>query len=166
MNQHIHYRDNATRYFLDTEFMEDGKTIELLSLGIVCADGREFYAVNSEADHSHANDWVKANVLPHLGTGPYMTRAGIRDELLRFFPGHGNPEVWGYYSDYDWVLFCQLFGRMVDLPNFFPQFCMDLKQLSVELGSPRHPKQVGTEHNALNDARWNRDLFNYLRTVP
>jgi len=38
--------------------------------------------------------------------------------------------------------------------------------LSVELGSPRHPKQVGTEHNALNDARWNRDLFNYLRTVP
>ena len=28
------------KYWLDTEFMEDGKTIDLLSIGIVREDGR------------------------------------------------------------------------------------------------------------------------------
>lgn len=34
------------RYFFDTEFYEDGKTIDLVSIGIVAEDGRELYAVN------------------------------------------------------------------------------------------------------------------------
>jgi hypothetical protein len=29
------------RYWLDTEFIEDGKTIDLISIGIVAEDGRE-----------------------------------------------------------------------------------------------------------------------------
>lgn len=32
------------KYFLDTEFHEDGKTIDLISIGIVAEDGREYYA--------------------------------------------------------------------------------------------------------------------------
>lgn len=166
-NQRIHYRDDRTRYFFDTEFMEDGKTVELLSIGIVCDDGREYYAINSEADRSKANDWVKANVLPHLpaeGSGWWKTREVIRDEIVRFIrAGKRAPEFWAYFADYDWLVFCQLFGRMVDLPQGFPQFCMDLKQLAVELGSPPLPQQVGTEHHALDDARTNRALFDMLR---
>jgi hypothetical protein len=36
----------------------------------------------------------------------------------------------GYYSDYDWVVFCWLFGKMMDLPTSsgFPMYCYDLKQ--------------------------------------
>lgn len=37
-------------------------------------------------------------------------------------------EFYGYYSDYDWVLFCSLFGKMIDLPKGFPMYCRDLKQ--------------------------------------
>lgn len=37
-------------------------------------------------------------------------------------------EFYGYYSDYDWVVFCWLFGRMIDLPKSFPMYCIDLKQ--------------------------------------
>lgn len=37
-----------TRYFYDTEFIEDGRTIELISIGIVADDGREYYAVNGD----------------------------------------------------------------------------------------------------------------------
>ena len=33
------------RYFYDTEFLEDGETIDLISIGIVAEDGREYYAV-------------------------------------------------------------------------------------------------------------------------
>jgi inhibitor of KinA sporulation pathway (predicted exonuclease) len=29
-------------------------------------------------------------------------------------------------------------------------------------GNPQHPKQTGTEHNALEDARWNKQLYDFL----
>lgn len=39
-----------------------------------------------------------------------------------------NIEFYGYYADYDWVVFCWLFGKMKDLPKGFPMYCIDLKQ--------------------------------------
>jgi len=56
------------RYFYDTEFLEDGHTIELISIGIVCDDGREYYAVNSDMpkDRIRQDDWLCQNVVPHL----------------------------------------------------------------------------------------------------
>ena len=38
------------RIFYDTEFLDDGKTIDLISIGMVAEDGRELYAVSSEFD--------------------------------------------------------------------------------------------------------------------
>ncbi len=38
------------RYFYDCEFIEDGRTIELVSIGVVDENGREFYAVSTEFD--------------------------------------------------------------------------------------------------------------------
>ena len=35
------------RYFYDTEFIEDGTTIDLVSIGVVDETGREFYAVST-----------------------------------------------------------------------------------------------------------------------
>ena len=54
------------KYFYDTEFIEDGKTIDLISIGIVCEDGREYYAQSVEFDESKASEWVKENVLNGL----------------------------------------------------------------------------------------------------
>ncbi len=54
---------------------------------------------------------------------------------------------------------------MMDLPEGWPKFCRDLKQLSVDLGSPKHPPDPEGEHDALIDARWNRDLYNFLDNV-
>src|SRR5712675_2913217 len=54
------------RYFFDTEFYEDGKTIDLISIGIVAEDGREFYAVSQDAQLHRVSDWVRSNVLPRL----------------------------------------------------------------------------------------------------
>lgn len=54
--------------FYDLEFLEDGRHIELISIGMVCDDGREYYAVNSEApwEKIRENDWLIRNVLPSL----------------------------------------------------------------------------------------------------
>lgn len=169
------------RYWIDTEFIEDGKTIDLISIGMVSEDGREFYAENSEADFSKASDWVQDNVLHHLwsrcidrneankwirdgGKGGLMNRRGIVSDLMVFVVGE-KPEIWGYYADYDWVVFCQLFGTMMDLPKGFPMYCRDIKQLCDELGNPELPKQTKGEHHALADARWNKQAWEFLQSL-
>ena len=183
------------RYYLDTEFIEDGRTIDLISIGLVAEDGREFYACSTEAQLHRADDWVRANVLPKLppyGGAEWKKRADIRDELLRFLgyklPGNATesalvqafgvdpiappaskPELWAYFADYDWVAFCQLFGRMIDLPKGMPMFCMDLKQWAKQLGVDKStagwPVQESEQHDAIADARWNRQLHAFLTSV-
>lgn len=139
------------RIWFDTEFIEDGKTIDLLSIGMVNEAGDKLYMENAECDRSKASDWVKVNVLPHLN-GPLYDRAQIA-KSIRSFAG-GNPEFWAYYADYDWVALCQLYGTMMDLPDGWPMYCRDLKQLAddkdADLSSISNPQ----EHNALADAIW------------
>ncbi len=156
------------KYFFDTEFIEDGKTIDLLSIGIVAEDGRELYLRNTEADLDRANPWVMSNVFPSLGvsvdgtkTGKWFTREAIVLAILEFI-GDGKPEFWAYYADYDWVVLCQLFGRMIDLPKGWPMYCNDLKQRCKSMGDPELPKQDSTEHHALSDARWVKTAYLWL----
>jgi len=84
-----------------------------------------------------------------------------------------KPEFYAYYADYDWVVFCQLFGTMMDLPKGFPMYCKDLKQTLDEeiynhdwnlLQDSRYPKQTN-EHNALTDAKWNYELYKFIQTL-
>jgi hypothetical protein len=156
------------RYFIDAEFDERGSRfpITLLSLAIVAEDGESIYMINSEADHTSVNDWVKENVLPHLYVGGGLDHPcslkEMRERILCFC-SDPKPEFWGYYADYDWVVFCQVFGAMVNLPKGWPMFCRDIKQWQVDLGCPQLPKQSSKEHNALNDARWNLAAWTFLR---
>ena len=55
---------------------------------------------------------------------------------------------WGYFPAYDWVVFSWLFGNMDELPFHFPQLCLDIKQLAIELGDPELPHQIGARHHA------------------
>lgn len=165
------------KYFLDTEFIEDGKTIDLISIGIVAEDGRELYLGNRHCDFSKASQWVKANVLAPMGfdfssanipmrpIDPHfwLTKEMIAGKVIDFCQrANSKPEFWAYYADYDWVAFCQLFGTMMDLPKGFPRYCRDIKQECDRLGNPKLPKQGKGEHNALDDARWNRKAFDFL----
>lgn len=156
------------RYYLDTEFYEDGHTIDLISIGVVREDGASMYAVSREARLDRVSDWVRDNVLPHLplyGSPEWMTRAEIRAAVDAFTrpPDGSKPEVWAYFADYDWIVLCQLFGTMMDLPEHLPRFCMDLKQLAFERGDPKLP-EVENEHNALADARWNMRVHRLLES--
>lgn len=173
MKQTIRYYDNTVRCFVDTEFIEDGQTIDLISIGAVRSDGAEYYAVSTDAKLHLASTWVRENVIPKLP--PYSDRAWrpreqIAKELTAFMGLSFSPskqdmvkEIWGYYADYNWVVIAQLYGTMMQLPSHFPKYCLDLKQLSYMLGNPTHPPKPEGEHNALVDARWNRDLFAWLR---
>ena len=145
-----------TKYYIDTEFIEYPCTIDLISIGIACVDGREYHAISSEFDGSKAIQWVKDNVIAKLDPSvPRLSREQIRGEIIAFI-GDTKPEFWGYYADYDWVAFCWLFGSMIDLPKQFPKHCNDLKQEADRLAFPRdkNPPQVD-DHDALADAKWN-----------
>lgn len=152
------------RFWFDTEFLEDGKTIELISIGIVSEDGLRYYAENSEYDLSKSHKWLEENVHPHLlGGAALKSRKQIADEVKRFL-GY-RPEIWAYYGAYDWVVFCQLYGRMIDLPVKqlkWPMYVMDVKQFADDLGNPTLPKHEGKTHHALADALWTKHAWEYL----
>jgi hypothetical protein len=173
------------RYFYDTEFLEDGYSVDLISIGMVSEDGREFYAVSTEFDTARVarNKWLMDNVMSSIQYETYTTcdgygfpirhdlritdkaaksREEIRDGILEFTKDTW-PEFWAWYGAYDHVALCQLFGRMIDLPKRFPMFTMDLKQWHKEAGSPDMPKQPEGLHNALEDAKWNVVRYNYLK---
>lgn len=207
------------KYFIDTEFIEGfhkplfGKRrhfIDLISIGIVCEDGREYYAISKEYRFKDADKWVQDNVIIPMYTQEisgfkrdYIKKEDfhkyipngksnddIRSKLFQFItcPKGDTVEFYGYYSDYDWVLLCSLFGRMIDLPKGFPMYCVDLKQMideranKIEVSTvirgvntfdekldflkkhPEYPKQKD-EHNALADAKWNHELFKFLKKI-
>jgi hypothetical protein len=148
------------KWFLDTEFHEDGRVIDLISIALVCEDGREYYAVSSDFNPDDCSDWVKSNVLPYLPPrATWKTRAEIASEIEALvLSDEFRPEFWAYFADYDWVALCQLYGRMIDLPKGFPFYCNDLKQEMARLQFPKPPGPAN-EHDALVDARWNRNLY-------
>lgn len=214
--------------FIDTEFIEGfrkplfGKRrhfIDLISIGIKCEDGREYYAISKEFNYKDADEWVKKNVILPIvqeSVKKYNEQAKrlnmvfrdkprdldvsaitvvqkfegktleqIKIEIIRFLSEKGGVymledsklpehalfegiEFWAYYADYDWVVFCSLFGRMIDLPKGLPMYCRDIKQLMDEIGlgvewKRSHCPDPKGEHNALVDARWNKELYEQCR---
>ena len=158
------------RFFYDTEFMEEPGFLELISIGVVDEDGNEFYACNLDADLGRANQWVKDRVIPLLPgyeSSEWMRMKYIADSLMEFIqPSESDPvDMWGFYADYDHVLLCWLFGKMVDLPKGMPVYTLDIRQLAWSLGNPPLPKQPKGEHNALADAKWNRQAYQFLTSL-
>lgn len=270
------------KYFIDTEFIEGSQTkrllsipicktkptIDLISIGIVSEDGREYYAISKDFNFKeawnrydlkksdyHRNGmepredikvyWIRENVLKPIfnellkleynktgvneldlvfgysdlrylidkygksnkqiaeeiidfcSIGSVISNKGLNVRQYREYSNevedwikvetiennkpinyNNKPTFYGYYCDYDWVVFCWLFGKMLDLPNGFPMYCMDLKQTLDEKEKylqfsskhfailnikdlPNYPKQIN-EHNALDDARWNKQLYEFL----
>ena len=152
-----------TRYFLDTEFLEDGTTIELVSIGVVCEDGREYYAVSTDFDPAAAIPWVREHVLAQLPSPAdkaWKSNAAIREELLEFLTADGrDPETWAWFGDYDHVVICQLWGTMPDLPRALPRFTRELRQEWERVGKPQLPQQESGRHHALEDARHNARIW-------
>ena len=149
------------KYFIDTEFIDLPYSTDMISIGLVSEDGREYYAESNEVDWSRSSAWTLQHVKPQLD-GVGMEREKIGYAIRRFTHGDAKPEFWGYFPSHDWVVFCWLFGGMGELPFNYPQFCWDLHQWAAQLGDPELPRQEGQRHHALADAYWTRDAWNFL----
>lgn len=174
------------KYYLDTEFIESSerKTIDLISIGIVAEDGRKYYAISTEFDRTKASQWVKQNVLSKLPLRPerldpqvesprcieesraWKSRATIKQEILEFIITDNSPiQFWAAWAAYDWVVFCWIFGDMIDLPDGYPYYCNDVIQWMNQLGLSREflPPDPVDAHNALADAQWVKEAYNVLK---
>jgi 3' exoribonuclease, RNase T-like len=71
------------RWYIDSEFIEDGRTIDLISFGMVSEDGARGYWINGDdavIDRAVYHDWLRPNVVRHL---PIKVRRG----------GDNNPDA-------------------------------------------------------------------------
>lgn len=156
-------------YFFDTEFQENGphNPIDFISIGIIDEDGRAYYAVSSEFNEASASDWIKENVIPRLGVEEEEKKPlkQIASEILKFVGDDESPSFIADYGAYDWVVFCQLFGKMIDLPDYFPKHVKDVQQLYSELKLTEElpTLEAPNEHNALSDAKECKLRWEYLK---
>jgi hypothetical protein len=174
----------VTTYCYDLEFLEDGRTIELISIGIVSETGREYYAVNRDMPvrRIRKHQWLMDHVVPSLPnaygdrrntmpkrwlfdyTHPLVKRrARIADEVRDFLLSDGAPELWAWYGAYDHVALCQLWGAMVDKPAGIPMLTHDIEQAIRQVPGFVEPEQTTGLHNALEDARHNLRVLTALR---
>lgn len=106
---------------------------------------------------------------------------GINDYLKTLERKETKIELYGYYSAYDHVCLSWIFGKMLNLPDQFPMYTKDLKQISDDYFKdiPIHivdeikaghvivdndkvyPQNKGA-HDALQDALWNKKLYEFL----
>jgi 3'-5' exoribonuclease-like protein len=187
------------KIWLDTEFVDDGHTIDLISIGMVREDGRELYLQSADFVPHVASQWVKDNVIAHLKMCPYTSSSGISRQLrdhkhgkcvptmneperwqcpwrthlqicheVQAFVGNEKPVFIGWCSAYDWVALCQLFGTMMDIPSHWPHYIRDVQYLMDICGLSDNdiPQQQGTAHNALEDARHIRDIYQFITQPP
>lgn len=177
------------KVFYDFEFIDDGRTIEPISVGMVDEEGNELYLINQDVDKRTLarHHWLMGNVVPHLpltwvergGEAPHLRwspkhpdadrvvpRTSMARRVREFLTGRlaSSPELWAWYGAYDHVALAQLFGPMSQLPNGIPMWTNDLRQV-MHLRNDQVgilPRQECGEHRAIDDARWNKavhDLF-------
>jgi hypothetical protein len=146
------------------------------NVGLIAASEKKYYS-NEEC-------WKDIKIKENV--------TGLTYDIL-----HGTDKqinLYGYYSAYDHVALCWLFGKMINLPERFPMYTKDLKQMldekvelltnkdfftifhdKVEMSFDeklkmvkekhiRYPKQNNL-HNALEDARWNKQLHEFIKSL-
>lgn len=162
------------KLFFDFEFTQLKQSAQPISLGIVAENGWTFYAEFLDVNLGEVSPWIRDNVLPGL-TRPgiklnYLKHAvegsseSIKKRLLLWMSIIGLPKgekfkMWGDCLAYDWVLFCELFGGAMNLPDNIYYIPFDLATLFLTRGvDPDISRELysgfsGTKHNALDDAK-------------
>ncbi len=179
------------KIFLDTEFIDTGKEIILVSIGLEREDGERYYAEPREANLSEASDWVHEHVIRYMDSWfdvestDDLDTAHVRwlettkprrqsaAEIVEFVGE--EPTFYAYYDHYDWVVLSQLYGPLTDRPDGWPMRCIDLAdrawlaELDPDIVLPLENDLPGFEHlkdthahRADAGATWNHKLFDAL----
>ncbi len=150
-------RPSAMHVFVDTEFT-DFIDCDLISIGLVADDGREFYGERSDYDRESCSQFVLAAVLSQLGQYPdrVFTREALRVALLAWLDQFAWEPERVLCFDYGggWELLCDL----LDGPPAGWQ-AHHVGQLLDPGRMEDYYREHRGRHHALGDARANRYAF-------
>lgn len=171
----------ATKVFLDTEFTGLHQATSLISMALVAETGEEFYAEFTDFNTTEISDWIQQNVISHLQLTEHTnglitdgqltlckgTKHEIKEHLKSWLAQFPAIEIWADVPAYDWVLFCELFGGAMHVPQniFYAPF--DIATLFRANGwikpKSKYEQDVNRQqfadiqfihqHHALHDAR-------------
>lgn len=177
--------------FFDLEFTGLHQHTTPISLGLVAKNGRTFYAEFTDYDRSQVNEWIEQNVIANLvhtnspvspegyvmkgaNTVVVGERWTVADRLREWLESFEEPtEMWGDVLTYDWMLFVQLFGHGLSLPNCVYYIPFDISTLLKARGiDPDINREQFSgravlmgpkdKHNALWDARITKACWQIL----
>ena len=146
--------------FLDTEFTAFVRP-DLISIGLVAEDGREFYAERTDYDPKRCSDFVRETVLPLLGRVPGAACANteLTERVRAWVKELPEPATIVYDFAADWhLLAVALLGRPHSKPpgDFAKQLYLD----SHTIAHPIFERALNDTytpdwppHHALADAR-------------
>lgn len=160
------------RIYYDCEFVDDGRTIDLISIAMQAEDGRRLYLIVDDEEavtRAVAYDWLREHVIPHLPIkmdgdkwdwdprhpdhGSIVGRGELKHLVAQFITATPDAELWAWFGAYDHVAYAQLFGRMIDLPRGFPMLTKEFQQEVDRAGGPELPPRPDV-HHPLVEARW------------
>jgi len=180
------------KIFLDTEFTGLHRNASLISIGLAAGNGDVFYGELTGYAREQLNPWITDNVLPALSgdlpnagvvpAAPIMLCQGDLADMgealrswLNRFGGKNSVEIWADVLAWDWILFCDVFGGAMALPEQVHYIPRDLSTLlwvkgidpdikREELGTVawKHPKLHLRKHHALYDALLEKSVFENL----
>ena len=148
----------VARYFYDCEFIEDGRTIELVSIGVVAA-GRPRVLRGVHRVRPRPGQPVGAPACAGQAAVAGRSRPGgpgrrSATSCYAFLAAPGLPvELWAWFAAYDHVVLAQLWGAMPDLPRDVPRLTREIRQHWEAAGFPPIPGPGTDRHDALADAR-------------
>lgn len=130
--------------YFDTEFTGLYKQCELISIGLISEDGKEFYAEVSDLNSEDMDAWIKDNVLSNTinyGNVPvtnivnneldfvsFSNMLQLKDALLKWLSQFEDVQLISDVCHYDMVLFIDIFGSAFDLPDNVLPYCHDINQ--------------------------------------
>lgn len=159
------------KFFFDTEFEPYNvqKVPDLISIGVVSETGAEFYGENLDYNLRTANPWLMDNVIPHL-TGPGYSENLLLEKMKSFVNGqaYDQPvEFCMWVGTYDWFILQQCFKREMGWPANWPWIFGEIKWMQEKfcpmLDTNKIPNNGGPIHHALNDAVWNKNVFDAVQ---
>jgi hypothetical protein len=180
----------CTKIFYDSEFTGLHQHTTLISIGLASECGQQFYAEFSDYAKNQCDDWIAENVLKHtrwLQSGQtqavnskennlqlcFGTTENVREALTQWLAQFKQIEIWADCLAYDWVLFCQIFGGALCVPQQIFYMPMDLatvfkiKGLNPDCSRAEFANVDSlTLHNALDDALLAKACYEKLSRLP
>jgi hypothetical protein len=169
------------KIFFDLEFTGLHKLTTAISIGLVCEDGKKFYAEFTDYDKYQIDDFLRKEVFSKTTLDEYSFEKDydpdaeivyvkgsidlIQTTLLSWLERYEEDgiEMWGDFVGYNWVLFINIFGNGLLLPKYIDHAPMDictaLNICGIEKDTDRYVFAYGEEIAKSNNNKKHNSLY-------